>query len=167
MGCKVDHLRTWQTAHVVRPCAFAAAAALVAGLAAAGSGAADPPPASCTLPVGQTVMLRSSDFDPDVLVWDSREWAMSYANGTVRNAADVLGHTLLSKPGTHAIVIQCLPRTAHPTGDTTVGSPPTTSAAPPPPPRPHRRICPSHLHSRLNAGYDRRWMIDPPSNDYP
>lgn len=52
-------------------------------------------------------MLRSSDFDPDVLVWDSRQRVIDYTAGSIRNASDVLGHTLLSKSGTRAIVVAC------------------------------------------------------------
>jgi hypothetical protein len=53
------------------------------------------------------VILRSSDFDPDVLVWDSRDRAIDYGSGNVHSASDVLSHTLLSKPGTRAIVVAC------------------------------------------------------------
>jgi hypothetical protein len=77
--------------------------------------AAEPsPPPACSVAVGEPVMLRSSDFDPDVLVWDSHDRAIDYAGGAVRDATDVLNHTVLSKPGTRAIVISCLAGTARP-----------------------------------------------------
>ncbi len=78
--------------------------------------AAEPssPAPACTVVVGEPVMLRSSDFDPDVLVWDSHDRAIDYAGGAVRDAGDVLSHTVLSKPGTRAVVISCLAGTARP-----------------------------------------------------
>jgi hypothetical protein len=75
---------------------------------------ADAAPAACSVEIGEPVVLRSSDFDPDVLVWDSHQRAIDYAGGNVRNANDVLSHTLLSGPGTRAVVTACLPATARP-----------------------------------------------------
>ncbi len=71
--------------------------------------AAAPAPAeSCsTLGTGGQVVLKSIDLDPDVFVWDSRTRAVDYASGTWRNTREVLSHTLLAKPGTHALVITC------------------------------------------------------------
>jgi hypothetical protein len=71
-------------------------------------------PSACSLAGGEPVTLRSSDFDPDVLVWDSKQRAIDYAGGTLRNASDVLNHTLLARPGTRAIVVACAPGTARP-----------------------------------------------------
>ncbi len=48
-------------------------------------------------------MLRSSDFDPQVLVC-----------GNVRSASELITHTVLSEPGTRAIVVACLPASAKP-----------------------------------------------------
>jgi len=90
------------------------AAALVLGAGTAGRAAADPAPPVCAVAIGEPVMLRSSDFDPDVLVWDSRQRAIEYAEGNLRNATELLDHTLLSRPGTHAVVTACLPGTAKP-----------------------------------------------------
>jgi hypothetical protein len=106
----------WQSALVVRR-ASAISAVLALGVAAVSGAAAAPssaPSPSCALAVGEPVVLRSSDFDPDVLVWDSHDRAIDYAGGAVHDATDVLNHTLLSKPGTRAIVIACLPATARP-----------------------------------------------------
>lgn len=52
-------------------------------------------------------MLRAPEIDPDVLVWDSKQRALDYAAGTWGTARDVMNHTLLAKPGTRALVIQC------------------------------------------------------------
>jgi hypothetical protein len=116
---KEHHDRTWQTGLVVRCRAFAAAAALAIGTPA-GIAAADPPPPVCAVAVGEAVTLRSSDFDPDVLVWDARQRAIDYASGNVHNANDVLVHTVLSRPGTRAVVTACLPGTARPKYTTVV-----------------------------------------------
>ena len=70
--------------------------------------------ATCALTSGEAVVLRSSDFDPDVLVWDSRQRAIDYVSGNMKNTAEVLTHTVLSKPGTRAIVISCDPGTSKP-----------------------------------------------------
>jgi len=80
---------------------------------------------SCTLPAGAAVILRSSDFDPDVLVWDSRQREIEYVDGNLKNTAAVLSHTVLSQPGTHAVVVACdagssRPRYS-PTAEDTVG----------------------------------------------
>jgi hypothetical protein len=91
-----------------------AAAVIALAAAAAGVAGADPAPPVCAVAVGEPIMLRASDFDPDVLVWDSRQRAIDYASGNVRNASDVLNHTLLSRPGTHAIVTVCVAGTVKP-----------------------------------------------------
>jgi len=64
--------------------------------------------------VGEFVILRSSDFDPDVLVWDSRQRAIDYVSGGIKNTSVVLTHTVLSKPGTRAIVVACEPGSSKP-----------------------------------------------------
>jgi hypothetical protein len=76
--------------------------------------AADPPPPVCAVAVGEPIMLRSTDFDPDVLVWDSRQRAIDYAGGNIHSATELLSHTLLSRPGTRAIVTACLSDTVRP-----------------------------------------------------
>jgi hypothetical protein len=69
---------------------------------------------SCALSNGAAVVLRSSDFDPDVLVWDSRQRAIDYVNGTMKSTSEVLTHTVLSKPGTRAVVVSCDPASSKP-----------------------------------------------------
>ncbi|GAC1415393.1 MAG: hypothetical protein NVSMB5_04550 [Candidatus Velthaea sp.] len=56
---------------------------------------------------GQPVLLRSSEMDPDVFVWDSKVRVVDYAAGRWRGTSDVLTHSLLSKPGTRAVVVAC------------------------------------------------------------
>lgn len=68
----------------------------------------------CALTNGEQVVLRSSDFDPDVLVWDSRQRAIDYVGGSIKNTSEVLTHTVLSKSGTRAIVIACDPGSSKP-----------------------------------------------------
>jgi len=68
----------------------------------------------CSVASGEPVVLRSSDFDPDVLVWDTRQRAIDYVSGNIRSTSEVLVHTLLSKPGTRAIVTACDPGSAKP-----------------------------------------------------
>jgi hypothetical protein len=78
------------------------AAAVGAATAAVG---ADPVP--CAVPVGARVMLRASDFDPDVFVWDAKSRVIDYTAGVWRGVEDVLKHALLAKGGTEAIVVAC------------------------------------------------------------
>jgi hypothetical protein len=76
--------------------------------------AADAPPPVCAVAVGEPIVLRSTDFDPDVLVWDSRQRAIDYAGGNIHSATELLSHTLLSRPGTRAVVTACLTDTVQP-----------------------------------------------------
>lgn len=69
---------------------------------------------SCALSTGAAIVLRSSDFDPDVLVWDSRQHAIDYVSGNIKNASEVITHTVLSKSGTHAVVVACDPLSSKP-----------------------------------------------------
>jgi hypothetical protein len=68
----------------------------------------------CQLASGEAVTLRSSYFDPDVLVWDTRQRAVDYVNGNIKSASEVLPHTVLSRSGTRAIVVACDPATSQP-----------------------------------------------------
>ena len=61
---------------------------------------------SCLAP-GHVVILKASDLDPDVFVWDSRDRVVAYAAGYWRDTKDVLAHSLLAKPGTRASVVKC------------------------------------------------------------
>jgi hypothetical protein len=87
---------------------------VAAVLAAVCVSAAPANASSCSLATGAAVVLRSSDFDPDVLVWDSRQRAIDYVSGNIKNTGEVLTHTVLSKPGTHAVVTACDPGSSKP-----------------------------------------------------
>lgn len=60
-----------------------------------------------TVVSGQPVILKSADMDPDVFVWDSRGRVVEYSSGYWKNTSDVMSHTLLSKPGTRAVIVAC------------------------------------------------------------
>ena len=64
----------------------------------------------CTVPPGHPVMLKSGELDPDVFIWDARQRVVDYAGGYWRDTHDVLAHTLLAKPGTRAVIVQCAAR---------------------------------------------------------
>jgi len=61
----------------------------------------------CSVPLGHAVVLKSLELDPDVFIWDGRQRVIDYAAGFWLNSHEVLAHTLLAKPGTRALVIQC------------------------------------------------------------
>lgn len=64
--------------------------------------------AGCALRTGANVMLRSSDFDPDVFVWDTQGRTIAYAaRAPFMKVDEVLAHIVLAKSGTHAVVIGC------------------------------------------------------------
>jgi hypothetical protein len=87
---------------------------VAAGLIAVCVSASPVTASPCSLSPGAAVVLRSSDFDPDVLVWDSRKRAIDYVSGNIKSAPEVLTHTLLSKSGTHAVVVACDPGSSKP-----------------------------------------------------
>jgi hypothetical protein len=68
----------------------------------------------CKVSAGQRVLLESIDSDPDVFVWDSRVRLVEYAAGNFDKANQVMAHTMLAKPGTHAIVSACAARVVRP-----------------------------------------------------
>jgi hypothetical protein len=68
----------------------------------------------CKAAAGQRVLLESIDSDPDVFVWDSRSRLIEYAAGNFDKASQVMAHTVLTPPGTHAIVTMCVPATVKP-----------------------------------------------------
>jgi len=63
--------------------------------------------AGCVPGVGSPVMLRSDPADPDVIVWDSRERLVAYVEGRWNSSREVMAHTVLAGPGTHAQVVAC------------------------------------------------------------
>jgi hypothetical protein len=69
--------------------------------------------APCGVPLGHVVFLKSTDLDPDVFVWDAKQRIVEYAGGVWHDTHDVLTHTLLAKPGTRAVIVQCAPGAVH------------------------------------------------------
>ena len=93
-----------------RPVVVARALGALALLAALSSSVQAAP---CGVPVGHAVFLKSTDLDPDVFVWDAKQRVVEYAGGVWRDTHDVLTHTVLAKPGTRAVVIQCTAGAVH------------------------------------------------------
>jgi len=68
--------------------------------------------APCGVSPGHAVTLKSGDIDPDVFVWDARQRVVDYAGG-YWGSDEVLAHTVLAKPGTRAVIVQCMPAAVH------------------------------------------------------
>jgi len=62
-----------------------------------------------SVPVGRAVFLKSVEIDPDVFVWDTKQRVADYASGHWGDTHELMAHTLLAKPGTRAVVVQCSP----------------------------------------------------------
>jgi hypothetical protein len=76
--------------------------------------------AACSANPGGHVTLASDAVDPDVFLWDSRDRLVDYAAGQWGNTRAIFAHTVLTEPGTEAMVVSCYPGVAHPkfaTGD--------------------------------------------------
>ena len=74
----------------------------------------------CSANPGGHVTLESDAVDPDVFLWDSRDRLVDYAAGQWGNTRAIFAHTVLTEPGTEAMVVSCYPGVAHPkfaTGD--------------------------------------------------
>ncbi len=59
-------------------------------------------------------MLASDAVDPDVFLWDSRDRLVDYTAGEWGNTRQIFSHTVLTEPGTSALVVACVARAAHP-----------------------------------------------------
>jgi hypothetical protein len=68
----------------------------------------------CSLAPGGRVMLASDAVDPDVFLWDSRDRLVDYTAGEWGNTRQIFSHTVLTEPGTSALVVACVARAAHP-----------------------------------------------------
>lgn len=64
--------------------------------------------ANCGVRAGATVILTSDPADPDVMVWDTRERLQAWVAGHWSSSREVMTHTLIARPGTHAQVVACL-----------------------------------------------------------
>ncbi len=74
--------------------------------------------APCGVQPGHAVFLKSGDIDPDVFVWDTRQRVVDYAGGSW-GTSEVLAHTVLAKPGTRAVIVQCMPDAVRTKGGST------------------------------------------------
>jgi hypothetical protein len=61
---------------------------------------------ACPVAPGDRIVLASQSLDPDVFVWDSAGRLIAYAFGDFDTEA-VLKHTVLAKPGTSALTVDC------------------------------------------------------------
>jgi hypothetical protein len=69
--------------------------------------------AGCVGAVKRHAILASDAVDPDVFVWDRRLVLVRYSSGVWMATYRILRHTLLEKPGTHAVVVSCVPYAVH------------------------------------------------------
>lgn len=76
--------------------------------------ASAPARADCTSLTGQHVVLFANNYDPDVLLWDSRQRLMDYAAGSWDIDKLLLPHALLAHAGTKALVVGCEVNVVHP-----------------------------------------------------
>jgi hypothetical protein len=88
---------------------------IAAALLGASSRIAAGHPPSCALRTGAPVILRSSDFDPNVFVWDTRDLVVAY-EGRQRwiPTNEVLRRTVLATAGTRGVVVACTAGVVHP-----------------------------------------------------
>ena len=61
----------------------------------------------CGVQVGRAVALKSVELDPDVFVWDTKQRVIDYGSGRWGDTHEVIQHTMLAKPGTRAVIVQC------------------------------------------------------------
>jgi len=64
---------------------------------------------TCHVRIGERILLASVSHDPNVFVWDGRARLVEYAAGRYGSIDNVVRHSVLVKPGTHAIVVMCVP----------------------------------------------------------
>ncbi|MGZ3497290.1 MAG: hypothetical protein ACXVAM_05375 [Vulcanimicrobiaceae bacterium] len=69
--------------------------------------------AECHIGKGQKVSLFGGADDPDVLVWDNKERLVEYAGGSADTRRFLSPHALLARPGTSAIVQECVSNIVH------------------------------------------------------
>jgi hypothetical protein len=68
---------------------------------------------ACPVTPGDHVVLASQSLDPDVFVWDSAARLTAYAQGDY-DTETVLKHTMLARPGTTALTVDCRPAPVSP-----------------------------------------------------
>ena len=73
-----------------------------------------PARASCNALNGRHVVLLSNTYDPDVLIWDSKQRLIDYEAGSYEIARILMPHALFARAGTKAIVVSCEINVVHP-----------------------------------------------------
>lgn len=68
---------------------------------------------ACSIARGEHVALFGGVDDPDVLVWDSRDRLLEYAEGSEDTRGFLLPHAMLNRPGTIAVVQECVAKVVH------------------------------------------------------
>lgn len=68
---------------------------------------------TCHAERGMHVTLFGGVDDPDVLVWDSRDRLIGYAAGSSDTRKFMLPHAILGRPGTTAVVQNCMAAIVH------------------------------------------------------
>jgi len=63
--------------------------------------------ADCSNMTGSQIALFSSNYDPDVLVWDSQHRLLTYTTDSYQVAKLLLPHAILARAGTMAVVTSC------------------------------------------------------------
>ena len=69
--------------------------------------------ADCSSMPGSQIALFSGNYDPDVLVWDSRLRLLAYATDSYQVAKLLLPHAILARAGTMAVVTSCHRNAVH------------------------------------------------------
>ena len=69
--------------------------------------------ADCSGMPGSQIALFSGNYDPDVLVWDSRDRLLAYATDSYQVAKLLLSHAILARAGTMAVVTSCHRNAVH------------------------------------------------------
>ena len=64
--------------------------------------------ADCRLRPGDKIVLYGTTDDPDVFIWDSRFRLRDYAGGSFDEMNALLPHAVLARPGTRAVVENCV-----------------------------------------------------------
>lgn len=64
--------------------------------------------ADCRLRNGDRVVLYGTTDDPDVFIWDSRFRLRDYEGGSFDEMNALLPHAVLARPGTRAVVEDCV-----------------------------------------------------------
>ncbi|GAC1651802.1 MAG: hypothetical protein NVS9B12_00550 [Vulcanimicrobiaceae bacterium] len=63
---------------------------------------------------GRRMLLLASSYNPDVLLWDSRQRLLDYAAGDWNVKRLLLPHALLARAGTVALIVTCQYNIVHP-----------------------------------------------------